>query len=76
MCTCRYHCATEQQQLIPAKYKPVYRVLRQYDELTCYNKQPDEEAAQHIGLEHILTQLAELWTEQYVGHYSRPTFTL
>jgi len=76
MCTCRYYCATEQQLLIPAKCKPVYRVLRQDDELTRYNKQPDEEAAQHIGLEHILTQLAELWTEQDVGHHSRLTFTL
>jgi len=76
MCTCRYYCATEQQQLILAKYKPVCRVLRQDDELTRYNKQPDEEAAQHIGLEHILTQLAELWTEQCDCHYSSLTFTL
>lgn len=75
-CTCRYYRATEQQQLIPATYKPVYCVLWQDDELTCYNKQPDEEAAQHIGLERILTQLAELWTEQYVSHYSTLTFTL
>jgi hypothetical protein len=64
MCTRRY-CATEQQQLVLAKYKPVCLVFWQDDELTPYNKQPDEEAAQHIGLEHILTQLTELWTEQY-----------
>jgi ketopantoate hydroxymethyltransferase len=75
MCTCRYSCATE-QQLILAKYKPVCRVSRQDDELTRYNKQPDEEAAQHVRLEHILTQLAELWTEQYDSRDSSLTFTL
>jgi hypothetical protein len=76
MCTCRHSCAAEQQQLILAKYKPVCHVLWQDDELTRYNKQPDEEAAQHIGFEHILTQLAELWTEQYDSHYSSLAFTL
>jgi len=73
MCTCRCYCATEEQL---AKYKPVCLVLWQDDELTSYNKQPDKEAAQHIGLEHILTQLAELWTEQYDSHYSSLIFTL
>jgi len=76
MCTCSHSCAAEQQQLILAKYEPVCLVPRQDDELTRYNKQPDEEAAQHIGLEHILTQLAELWAEQYDGHDSSLTFTL
>lgn len=73
MCTCRYYSVTEEQL---AKYKPVCLVLWQDDELTCYNKQPDKEAAQHIGFEHILTQLAELWTEQYDSLYSSLTFTL
>ena len=56
--------------------KPVYLVLRQDDQLTRHNKQPDEETAEHVGLEHVLAELAELGAEQCDCHYSSLTFEL
>jgi hypothetical protein len=76
MCTCGYYCATEIKQTVLAKNEPVSIVLRQDDQLARYHKQPDEEAAQHVGFEHVLTQLAELWAEQHDCHDSSLTCTV